>query len=148
VKHFQADRAVRISDPVDFARLTALLDQALPTLNIPYAIRIDGRFTSILVRSVPRQSRPYPTLAQAIEQQRTFTLRDVSGTLVGFRMPAYMQGLNVVGYHFHFLTADRTTGGHVLALEMQDVTVELDEARAFSMALPEVPDFDDAALGP
>ena len=32
------------------------------------------------------------------------------------RDPAYLAGVNATGYHFHFVTADRTSGGHVLDL--------------------------------
>jgi len=148
VKQFRPDRLVTVTQRVDFAGLGQLVDQAIPSRNIPYAVRITGRFASILARSVPRQTPPYPTLARALEQQRTFTFRDVEGTMVGFRMPAAMGSLNVAGYHFHFLTADRTSGGHVLACELQNVTVELDEAREFRMDLPHGESFDRAELGP
>ena len=36
------------------------------------------------------------------------------GTLVGVRCPSWVGGLNVPGYHWHFLSEDRTVGGHVL----------------------------------
>jgi acetolactate decarboxylase len=34
--------------------------------------------------------------------------------MVGFRLPSYLENVNVTGYHFHFLTTDRQAGGHVL----------------------------------
>lgn len=148
VKAFAPDRTVTVAQPVDYAGLQRFLDQALPTPNIPYALRIRGRFSAVLARSVPRQSRPYPTLARALEQQRTFQFRDVEGVMVGFRMPAYLDGVNAPGYHFHFLTADRRSGGHVLACDIQNVTVEVDEARDMEISLPNTPDFDGASLGP
>lgn len=148
VKRFQADRTVTLSLAADMTQLTRLLDESLPSRNVLWAVRIEGRFRSILVRSVPRQTRPFPTLAQALLQQRTFTLSGVTGTLVGFRMPQYLQGVNVPGYHFHFLTADRQTGGHVLACDLEDGTATLDEARGLHMALPDDRDFDGATLSP
>ena len=42
------------------------------------------------------------------------TFDDVDGTLIGFRFPAAMTSVNVPGWHFHFLSADRSRGGHVL----------------------------------
>jgi acetolactate decarboxylase len=147
VKQFRTDRTVTLSERVNYTQLEQFLDRALPSRNILYAVRIQGRFDSVVTRSVPRQRPPYPPLAEAVKQQRTFSFRDVDGTVVGFRMPDYMRGLNVPGYHFHFLTADRKAGGHILACEMQHVTLELDEARAFRMALPNESGFDHADLG-
>jgi acetolactate decarboxylase len=148
VKRFQVDRTLALTEKVDFAGLTAFLDRSLPTRNVMYAIRIDGRFNAIQARSVPPQNRPYPPLADALTKQRTFDFRDVSATLVGFRTPGYMQGVNVAGYHFHFVTADRKAGGHVLACELENLTIQVDEARDLRVALPQGPGFDQADLGP
>ena len=40
--------------------------------------------------------------------------RILDATLVGFRCPATVQGYDLVGYHWHVLSADRTKGGHLL----------------------------------
>ena len=50
------------------------------------------------------------------DQQVVHTLEGVQGTLIGFRFPAAASSVNVAGWHFHFLTADRKRGGHVLDL--------------------------------
>ena len=34
--------------------------------------------------------------------------------MLGFRFPDYVEGIEVSGYHLHFITADRSRGGHVL----------------------------------
>ena len=34
--------------------------------------------------------------------------------MVGFRFPAYAEGIEVAGYHLHFVADDRRRGGHVL----------------------------------
>src|SRR5262249_37188290 len=36
--------------------------------------------------------------------------------LIGFRFPATTTSVNVPGWHFHFISADRGRGGHVLGL--------------------------------
>jgi acetolactate decarboxylase len=46
--------------------------------------------------------------------RRPFT--EVDGTLIGFRFPATASSVNVAGWHFHFLSADRARGGHVFTL--------------------------------
>jgi acetolactate decarboxylase len=49
-------------------------------------------------------------------QQVTHSYDDIDGTLIGFRFPATASSVNVAGWHFHFLSADKTRGGHVLSL--------------------------------
>ena len=53
---------------------------------------------------------------------------DESGVLVGFWCPPFVgSNLNVPGFHFHFLSADRQRGGHVLQLRMEQGTAWLQE---------------------
>jgi alpha-acetolactate decarboxylase len=48
-------------------------------------------------------------------KQAEFEFRGVSGTIVGFRTPAY--AVNIAGWHLHFLSEDRSQGGHLLDIE-------------------------------
>jgi acetolactate decarboxylase len=148
VKQFRADRTVPLVGPADLAQLGQYLDRSIPTRNVFHAIRIDGRFRSMTTRSVPRQSLPYPPLVEATKRQQVFTFRDVQGTMVGFRTPEWMSAVNVPGYHFHFLTADRKSGGHVLACELERATAALDDVHDFRMALPHDDAFGHADLTP
>jgi acetolactate decarboxylase len=102
----------------------------------PDAIRIDGRFASVHVRSVPKQSKPYPPLAEAIAHQHIVELKDVSGTMVGFRFPDPLDGIEMAGFHLHFLTDDRTRGGHVLSYTLLEGSVSVDEASDLHVELP------------
>ena len=60
---------------------------------------------------------------------------------MGFRFPKYMQGLNVSGYHIHFITADRKGGGHVLDWKIKNVEVKIAEISNFRMTLPHTQEF-------
>ena len=48
-----------------------------------------------------------PPITEEAANQHVFELEDVEGTVVGFRFPDYAKGMNVPGYHLHFVTADR-----------------------------------------
>ena len=48
------------------------------------------------------------------------------GTIAGFRLPAYIKGINVPAYHLHFLTEDRKSGGHLLECQIENVRIEID----------------------
>ncbi len=125
-----------LAEPLDFRQLQARLDGLLPSPNLLYAVRLTGRFSHLQTRSVPRQSRPYPPLAEAAKHQAVFNLAGATGTMVGFRLPPYMQGLNLPGYHCHFLTADRRAGGHVLDCRVENVRVEIAVLDRFFLRLP------------
>jgi acetolactate decarboxylase len=102
----------------------------------PEAIRIDGHFDSIRLRSVPRQTPPYPLLAQAISHQHIHELRGVSGTMVGFCFPDGLAGIEIVGSHLHFAGDDRARGGHVLDYTVREATVLFDDATQLHVELP------------
>lgn len=147
VTYFEADENFRIEKPANLTELEAFLDLNLPSKNLFYAVRIDGNFSYVKARSVPRQEKPYPKLADAVSTQSIFEFENISGTLVGFRTPEYVKGVNVPGYHLHFITADRSAGGHVLDLEMENGNVALDITGAFFMELPVSEDFYNVELG-
>jgi acetolactate decarboxylase len=147
VTYFEADENFLIEEPSNLTELEAFLDLNLPSENLFYAVRVDGNFSYVKARSVPRQEKPYPELADAVSSQAVFEFENISGTLVGFRTPEYAKGVNVPGYHLHFLTSDRNAGGHVLDLEIEKGDAALDITRAFFMELPASGDFYDVELG-
>ena len=91
--------------------------------NMPVAFLITGEFINIEYRSVPEQEKPYPSLTEVVANQTIFFEESISGTLVGFRFPQFMDDMNAVGYHLHFISDDRTKGGHVLNVDSGNVTV-------------------------
>ena len=121
---------------MDYEALVAFLDRLVSGEASCYAVRVDGWFSYVKTRSVPRQRKPYPPLAEVVQHQPTFELYDVPGSLVGFRFPHYAQGLNVAGYHFHFITADRSTGGHVLKFRLARGELRIDREADLRLELP------------
>jgi len=147
VTYFEVDENFRLDEPANLTELEDTVDLKLPSENLFYAVRIEGNFSSVKARSVPRQEKPYPKLADAVSTQSVFEFENVNGTLVGFRTPEYAKGVNVPGYHLHFITADRSAGGHVLDLEIENGVASVDITRSFLMELPASGDFYDVDLG-
>ena len=141
VTFFESDKAVSLDKALDYEQLKQYLDSMLPTKNIFYAIKVEGVFKYIKARSVPAQSKPYPSLDEALKEQTIFEFHDVTGTLVGFWCPAYVEGINVPGYHFHFITSDRQNGGHLLDCETENVKIEIDYTSDFFMMSLESDEF-------
>lgn len=80
-------------------------------------------------------------LVQAAAVQPEFEFRDVSGSLVGFWTPEYAKTLNVPGYHLHFLSADRRSGGHLLQCRGSNLRLQIQRGGEYRLALPETEDF-------
>ncbi|MBI5814042.1 MAG: acetolactate decarboxylase [Nitrospinae bacterium] len=143
---FAPEMEAKLAKVESFTDMADQLDKSLPTQNGIYAIRIDGRFDYLKVRSVPGQKRPYPTLNEVVKAQTVFTLENVEGTLVGFRFPAYLKNVNVPGWHMHFLTKDRKRGGHALDLRAAGLGAKLAMARRHTVKMFYNADFNQADL--
>ena len=141
VTFFDTDQTITVTDAMDCDALKEYIDSLLPTENIPYAIKVEGNFSSVKTRSVPAQVRPYPPLLDVIADQPTFDLDNVDGVMLGFRLPDYMDIANSPGYHFHFINNKRNAGGHVLACQVKNVTVTIDYTDEWYMQIPEDSDF-------
>jgi acetolactate decarboxylase len=129
-----------LAGPLDFAAFKRLLDTKVTSSNLFCAIRVDGTFGSVSTRSMPRQSKPYPPLVEVAEHQPEFDLSNVEGTLAGFRFPDFASGMNVPGYHLHFLSRDER-GGHVLDFELGHGRLAIDTESDLHIELPTDPDF-------
>lgn len=138
---FDADRTHGIEAGTTYDVFQKKMDTRLPTPNIFYAVKITGVFRTVKTRSVPRQTRPYPPLKEVAKTQPVFNFQNVAGTMVGFRCPPYVTGINVPGYHLHFITQDRQSGGHVLEFTIVDGVVQVDDTAEFHMILPVDPGF-------
>ena len=147
VTTFSPEKSVTLKKAESLKELLKLIDASLPTKNIFYALKIEGRFARVKTRSVPRQKRPYPPLAQVVKKQAVFNFKNVEGTMLGFRCPVFVKGVNVPGYHLHFLTKDRKAGGHVLDCAVENLTVQIDPLHKFDLMLPTDQEFYRLNLG-
>jgi acetolactate decarboxylase len=139
VTFFEADQTLHVVDAMNYSELKAYIDQNISPEDAMYAIKIHGVYDYAKTRSVPMQTEPYPALTEVIENQTIFILNNVTGTTAGFRLPSYMDQINVAGYHFHFITDDENAGGHLLDCIVRDVTIEIDYTYDYELALPENP---------
>lgn len=122
---------------VSMDELGQQIDQHIPSTNLFYAIRIDGNFSELTTRAIPKLFPPYPPLSEAVEQQVKFSFQNIKGTLVAFRCPAWVKGINQVGYHYHFISDDENVGGHALSFTTGPVTVEIQELQENSIWVPD-----------
>jgi len=114
VTRFAADDFAPSPAVGSLEELEAHIDALVPAPNTFLAIRVEADFDSLTMRSVPRQSPPFPPLTEVVKHQSLWTHGRVTGTLVGFRSPQWVNTINVPGYHWHFISHDRQLGGHVM----------------------------------
>ena len=145
VKYIDSDETKPLKDISDFDALCHQLDKIAKEkgINRFYMIRVDGMFREVNVRSVYAQNEPYRPLTEVMKHDQTFfDYEDIEGTLVGLYCPPYMAALNAVGWHLHFISKDKTKGGHVLGVNIADAILTWDEANVFQMRLPKNESFD------
>jgi acetolactate decarboxylase len=133
---FTPGPAVALPGALRYGALGQALADRVEDRDRPVAVRIDGQFEHVRVRSVPKQQRPYPSLAQALAQQCISELDDVTGTMVGFCFPSTLEGIEMIGWHVHFANNARTRGGHVLDFTLRDGSARLDNSTELRVELP------------
>jgi len=147
VTFFSSDKKIKLPPGLTYKQLEKMVDRIIGSDNLFYAIKITGTFKHMKTRSVPKQKKPYPQLKDVVKEQKIFNFSDISGTVVGFRSPSYVKGLNVTGYHLHFLTEDNKAGGHILDFKTGNITLEIDTKSNFFMTLPDLKAFRKSNLG-
>ena len=144
VVFFQGEHTERVPKLTSLKAIQHWLDRHLGSANFFWSVAIHGTFASMKVRSVSRQHPPYRPLIEVVKSEAIFRYHHVVGTLLGFRSPSYIKGINVPGYHLHFLSDDKTMGGHVLGCSLTEGISRWDSHKTFQMCLPDEPVFGNA----
>lgn len=116
-------------------------------LNSMHVVRIDGEFEKVSARSEAPYRSHHISLKDILSgNQKEFFFGNVSGTLVCVYFPDYMDGINAPGWHLHFVSEDRSRGGHVFDVVMKSGTVNINKISQITIKLPESPAFDTYSL--
>ncbi len=106
-----------------------------------YAATLTGFFKFIRVRSVPAQEKPYQRLSVVAAQQKEYMYENLEGTIVAMRCPPYVEGINMSGWHLHFLSSDRSKGGHLLEVDIERALLGIGDMRTYHLILPDSESF-------
>ena len=139
ITKFDEDGKIDNINASNFNDLTSQLNKEIEKYgtNNMYVIKIKGDFSNITVRSVEKQEKPYKEFTDvAAVDQKVFNHTDQTGTLVAVYFPEYMNELNMHGWHLHFMSDDKTKGGHVLGFNGLKGSGQIDEIHEFNMILP------------
>jgi len=142
VTFFKPDTTFHISAALNQKEALAQLEQYVSHKNSAYAIKISGKFSYLKTRAFPPYTqKPYPPLATLLDRQKFFDIRNTSGVIIGYKLPPYLNGLSIEGYHFHFLSDQKDQGGHVLDFAGGELTVEIAKIQTFILSIPQDEDF-------
>ncbi|NYY79661.1 hypothetical protein DMH17_03720 [Raoultella planticola] len=102
---FRPQHRVSFDHPVNRQQLHEIIDRQIP----PTICSAPCISTATFVTPIPDRPRqtPYRAMTDVLDDQPVFRFNQRKGILVGFRTPQHMQGINVAGYHEHFITDDR-----------------------------------------
>ncbi len=139
ITKFDEDGTIDNVNAKNFDDLTGQLNKSIEqySTNNMFVVKLKGDFSNITVRSVEKQEKPYKEFTDvAAVDQKVFNHTDQKGTLVAVYFPEYMNELNMHGWHLHFLSDDKTKGGHVLGFNNFKGSGQIDEIHEFNMILP------------
>ncbi len=140
VSLFQPDENFAVASISSLNELERACDPHRESENLFYALRVDGVFDRMHTRAVKAASEGTRLLAAA-ETQPEFRFEDIEGTLVCMWSPRYSSSFSISGYHFHFISADRTKGGHVLDCSAKGLRVGIQTLFEYDVRLPEAGSF-------
>jgi acetolactate decarboxylase len=137
VSTLDSPRTVRLRDcgrDAVAAAIEALVDDPGAVVSV----RLEGEFTSVLVRSVPPQDPPYrPYVEVCASDEVRWTYEPFSGVFVGFRFPDLEAGSTIPGLHLHGVDRLRTIGGHNHDLRVLDAVLSVGVSHDVMLHLPE-----------
>lgn len=148
VTYFEPEMSIAIDAPKNKQELERLINEVIGNPNLFVAVRFVGEFEELETRTVFCQCRPYPPMLDVVSRQPTQNFGATRGTMLGFRTPIYMQGINVAGYHLHFLDVAQKKGGHVTGYRVSKGRLELAVISDVEIQLPRSRQFCEANLSP
>lgn len=127
VTKMDRDTTFTISAELTMKQLNEQMDNILDTTKI-YLNVMTGFFSEIEVRSeLPQLTKPYHPLKEVLKtDERRYTYNNISGTLIALYTPYTMAKTAGKGWHYHFISDDRTKGGHVLSFTCNGLDVTID----------------------
>ena len=133
---FRAAASFAIDNAATLKDLELACDQQRLSDNLFYALRVDGIFETIHARAV--HTVPQNTLLlDAAKTQSEFHFENIEGTLVGFWSPGYSSSFSIPGYHLHFISKDRTKGGHLLDCSARKLKARVQALSDYNIRLPD-----------
>ena len=76
-------------------------------------------------------------MIEVYKAQESYTFTHLEGILFGYKFPKYLKDVNMDDFHLHFLSTDKTKGGHLIWCTFSKGTVSVAYFRNYSLQLPD-----------
>ncbi|MEO6329236.1 MAG: acetolactate decarboxylase [Ginsengibacter sp.] len=144
---FEKKFSFQIDKHTSYDSIRKEIELHFPSRNFFYAFKIHGEFDTLKLGSIQKQQKPYPQgLDSLIPNRPKFNHTNISGTMVGFYCPDFIGEINVAGFHLHFLSDDKKTGGHVMEFTGKNFKIEMNKLTTYCFVLPETEDYNKVNL--
>lgn len=110
------------------------------------AFRITGTFDQIVPTAPPAVEKPYPPFSGVGALRKSFPATNIAGRMVGYYSPVFSADTGIPGYHFHFISDDRRSSGHVTSFTLSTGHVDAARINEYSLRLPESAEYDACQL--
>ncbi|NHI77221.1 acetolactate decarboxylase [Lactococcus petauri] len=111
------------------------LTEKFPTRNTAYSLKMTGHFESVEISSKPAKNTK--NYLEILAEQPHFTEKNISGTIVGIWSPKFLEDLYGDGAHLHFLSDDKTFGGHLTEFLSGQITIEVGQVGEMKQEFPQ-----------
>lgn len=139
---FDKEFSFEINDRINYDSLRKLIQKQFPSRNYFYAFSIHAEFDTLKLGSLYKQEKPYQQGLDSLMPKRpTFNKTNIAGTMVGFYCPDFIGDINVAGFHLHFLSDDKKTGGHVMEFIGKNFKAGMDKLESYHFVLPDTEDY-------
>ncbi|MGD9581729.1 MAG: acetolactate decarboxylase [Vampirovibrionia bacterium] len=129
--HFDPDKALYLKKKISLADMKLNIDKELPSTNLFYAFKINGKFSNVSLVMYPEE------VEEETKNQKTFNYDNIEGTIVGFKAPEKYKGLSINGYQLMFIDKTKTIGGYLVDCNIQKATVFIDFVYDIYFKLPD-----------
>lgn len=140
VTYFTPDIIFEIQGGITLRQLQEEIIKRLPSFNKSFGIQIHGLMERIQLGGALKLAENDTTgLAKLMETRPVYDAAGVSGTLVGFYNPRFMKNIDLTPFHLHFISDDRSVGGHVISgmSGTTKIKVSVDTKVGYELLFPE-----------
>lgn len=93
------------------------------TKNLVQAIYAKAKVKTLHSRTVVKQEKPYKPMVEIIDSQSELTIENKEIELVGYYTPSLFAKVGVEGFHWHYISEDKTYGGHVFDMGLENISL-------------------------
>jgi len=123
---FKADLVKTINFTGAFEDLQEKILPMLSTQNLPYAIKIEARWSDITVAGAePISPSDTTELATLMKARPQYKRQNVKGTMIGYFTPSLLSNVDLSPFHFHFISDDKKFAGHLMSGQLKNAEIKI-----------------------